>query len=205
MLPNPHVHDQASHYCYWCFYEQCKNVSDKFYEPVLLANLASMKQIGPKNYENRRNWQWFSNIFNMGSQDFIVLSSSVTFGNIWLMSCPQAPVHYSLRLLVNLLGMSASDILSSQSCGRLALSQSWWATRVAKGIPATLNTAITDKWNDYRKHFFVECTSKEEWALFSEFPRCFCRWGRQFSSLPSCFMKWYLNKKQKHALHLGCC
>lgn len=54
------------------------------------------------------------------------------------MSCPEAPVHSSLRLLANLLGMSAPDTLSSQSCGWLAVSKSLCATRVVKGISATL-------------------------------------------------------------------
>lgn len=34
--------------------------------------------------------------------------------------------------------MSAPDTPSSQSCGRLAVSKSFCATRIAKGIPATL-------------------------------------------------------------------
>lgn len=75
------------------------------------------------------------NMFTVDSH--FVLSSYVTFGNIWLMSCPQVPVHYSLRLVANLLGMSAPDKPSLQ-CGRLAVSKSFSATRVAKGIPATL-------------------------------------------------------------------
>lgn len=45
---------------------------------------------------------------------------------------------FLLKTSADLLGMSAPDILSSQSYGRLALSQSIHVTRVAKGIPAAL-------------------------------------------------------------------
>lgn len=111
-------------------------MSHKFYGSLLLARV---KQIGSKCYENRETGNvspisltWTLTLF------CVVLSSSVNFRNIWLMSYPQAPVHYSLRLLTNLLGTSVPDALSSQSCGCLAVSKSLRAIRVAKGIPTTL-------------------------------------------------------------------
>lgn len=166
------------------FYEQHKDVSSKFYGPVLLANLARLKQIGPKCYENRRNWQCFSNIFNLDSH-FVLYCAVLFFEH--------------REHLVDELSASSSALLfktSHESSGNVC---SWhtvftilWAAgskqkfmryQGSQGNTSNTATVITDNWNDYRNISLWNALSRRK-PLFSEFPRCSCRWEGNFLPFP---------------------
>lgn len=148
MLLIPHVHNQDSHY--W-FISCVLWTTQRFYESVLLANLARVRQIGPKLNKNRKNWQCFPNLFNMDS--YFVLYCAVLLCDLW-------------EHLVDELSTSSIALLfktSSKSSGNVC---SWhtvltilWAAgskqrfvqyQGSQGNTGNTITAIADNWNDYR-------------------------------------------------------